>query len=32
MKKPKPVPELKASEAKAEHARLGREIAEHDRR
>ncbi|MBV9395683.1 MAG: NAD-dependent DNA ligase LigA [Methylobacteriaceae bacterium] len=32
MKKPKPLPELKASEAKAEHARLGREIAEHDRR
>ena len=32
MKKPKPVSELKTAEAKAEHARLGREIAEHDRR
>ena len=32
MKKPKPLTELKAAEAKAEHARLGGEISEHDQR
>jgi DNA ligase (NAD+) len=32
MKKPKVVSELKAAEAKAEHARLQAEISEHDRR
>ena len=32
MKKPKPLAELTAREARAEHARLGAEISQHDKR